>query len=253
MIKKGFIGQEELGRGIYNLIDRAALSGPTASAVAAASKKLMSAGDMSVGQAVRKGVGFFAKMKPAEHLIDPETINKSVAGTFGSTIKGKVPLGGIPSGTEINTKSISGKFLKGTSRQAANINAIAYGGEGMKGKNPLTRLPEFLGREFNAQKYFTAPEKATGGYTPVMKRGIIGRVAWPLIGTGVGMGTIEASLKHNDDNSPVTPAQRIRTGVVSSLKWGVAQPLLVGKYMAYDLPKAGFKILTNKNNSTNKE
>lgn len=70
------------------------------------------------------------------------------------------------------------------------------------------------------------------------KRSLAGRVVNPLMTSGIGMGALDVLQTTNEDGSKATMGKRLRTGAKSTLTWGMAPHLMMGKAMAYDIPKA---------------
>jgi hypothetical protein len=59
----------------------------------------------------------------------------------------------------------------------------------------------------------------------------MGRVTMPLMMSGAGMGIQEALQSKNEDGTKRSIGTRIRKGTVSTLGWGLAPPVMVGKLL----------------------
>lgn len=68
-------------------------------------------------------------------------------------------------------------------------------------------------------------------------RSAAGRIISPLATAGIGMGITDAALGTNDNGSKPTMSKRLRTGAKSTLAWGMAPHLMMGKMIGYDIPK----------------
>jgi hypothetical protein len=266
MIKEAIPGQKLIGEYIVKGLADLGTKGPMTEAIGGAAKKLMTSGNLGFGEAAKKGIQYLSKFKGPHQLMDPKAL-ESAAGIVAPVEKGlkskarnffeiakPEPVGAITNiPKQKGLAKVTGGFLHGVGNQAANLNAILFGGHGMQSKTMLGRIPEFLKKEVVSSQYRVGA--TVGDKSLIYKRGPIGKVMFPLISTGAGMGAIGAAMKKNEDNSPVTVGQRVGTGVSESLKWGIAAPAIIGKYMAYDLPKAGVDIFkqVKQNKQLNKE
>lgn len=246
--KKAFLGQQELGNVLYRAFSTT--SGPLSKMMRSGAEKLVLKPSMGVGEALKGGIQYLASHKSPGHLID--YANLAAAPARAAEKFGKPVVGMIPEHPQYKgVQKVTGALMHGIGNQAANLDAILYGGQGMKGSNIFTRLPEYFKRDIKGNMYYVG-KKSVGGQNPVHERSLLGKAFFPLVGSGVGMGALGMAMHRKEDGKPATLAERVPTGISETLKWGIATPAMTGKLFAYDLPKAGFNIL-KRNKNSNKE
>lgn len=100
-------------------------------------------------------------------------------------------------------------------------------------------LRDLVKTEFKNSQYFTKNVKGVNGknYNIKIKRSIPGRLANPIMGTGVGWGGMEFFNKTDDKGRKLTYGQRGINSAKEALKWTIGGPVMGAKMMAYDMPK----------------
>jgi hypothetical protein len=248
--KKAFIGQQELGKVLYNVFNK---SGPLSKMVRPAAEKLLTSPSKSISDTIRGGIKYFADFKTPEHLMDVKNL-KQVSPEIAKQFETKRPVVGVlPSKEKYKGVSyLTGGIARSVGNQAANFDSILYGGYGFKGKSPLMRLPEYFKRDVNFRRYDVSAASIDGARA-VSKKSLAGQIYSPLAGSGIAMGGLSmAAHTRNKDGTPATLLQRVPTGISETLKWGIATPIMTAKILAYDAPKFGYNILKQKKN-LNKE
>ncbi len=103
---------------------------------------------------------------------------------------------------------------RGMGNVAKNIQFIAQGRHGARGRTVLSRIPEFARREWDATRYFT---RAVEGGHVLQEGSAIGRVG-RLATTGAGIGAITAATTGGG------PGERLSEGAISGALWGPLRP-----------------------------
>lgn len=120
--------------------------------------------------------------------------------------------------------------IKAVGELANNINILKN--EGLGG------IATVVKNDINKNKFF---DKEIKGRTYRFKRSFPGRVINPLLGTGAGMGAFELTDSTNADGSKRSVPNRLVRGVAQTGLWSMAPHLMMGKAMAYDVPKSFIK------------
>jgi hypothetical protein len=83
----------------------------------------------------------------------------------------------------------------------------------------------------------TFTEKTIGDKNYLFERSAVGKVVGPALGSGLGMGALTALTTEGKNGEKPTISKRLLSGGSSALAWGTAPQLMMGKMLAYDVPK----------------
>jgi hypothetical protein len=83
----------------------------------------------------------------------------------------------------------------------------------------------------------TFKEKSIDGQKYLFNRTGAGKVIAPLLNSGLGMGALSAATAEGKDGQKPTVGKRLLSGGSTALAWGAAPKLMMGKMLAYDVPK----------------
>lgn len=115
---------------------------------------------------------------------------------------------------------------------------IARVGQNVRQEGVVKGISNTLKQNWNEAKMFDKKiSDKPNAPTYRFNRSAAGRIVNPLITAGVGMGITDAAMATNDNGSKPTIGKRLRTGAKSTLAWGVTPHLMMGKMVAYDIPK----------------
>jgi hypothetical protein len=200
--------------------------------------------------------------KPAEKVtakIGPPFLKKDKAAMGEMTGKqygpkiGQDPWHMDSNDSHLAVPNIPSKIMHGLGDVAENLSVMQHGIKGgAEGKKGLGKLWGGLrggGSSFGSVIRGNVTEsqrvmKDVGGKNFQFERSRFGKAVNPLLMSGVGMGATGLLMSGKDDEGKKqSMGKRLVGAGETTLAWGGAPQLMMGKMMDYDLPKMGLDVL----------
>jgi len=183
------------------------------------------------GQSPKQFFGNVSKHIQENNWADPMHLQRFSSNEIPGTPH--KPMGGILSKNPVATGFPENKgsmLLKDVGNFNETVRSVWKGGPKLQAKTVGGRMVEAVGLQAHGAGFY---EHAGNVY----RRSALGRVAAPLLTTGLGFGAMEAATATNKDGTPASVPKRIGKGALETAKWGLGMPVMGAKALMYDLPK----------------